>query len=154
MASRLRGNKKPDLYKASEAGDLVSARAALAGGQSANSRGGDYDWTCLLVAVEKGHEEVVTELLQQEDCDPSLEDSSKSTALQWACGLGRVGMVRQLASHPRQGSLNSKDRLGRTAIMVAVFYGEAECVLALGRVAGVELDTRDGGGNSLEEAAR
>ena len=37
--------------------------------------------------------------------------------------------------------------------MVAVWYGQAECVLALGRVAGVELDTRDLKGESLEEAA-
>ena len=85
---------------------------------------------------------------------PVWSNSNKCTALHFACGKGRVGMVRQLASHPRQCSLNSKDRLGRTAIMVAVFYGEAECVLALGRVAGVELDTRDGEGNSLEERAR
>ena len=63
-------------------------------------------------------------------------------------------MVRQLASHPRQGSLNSMDKSGNTAIMEAVWRGQAECVLALGRVAGVELDTRDEDGRSLEEVAR
>ena len=153
MFSRLLGKKKLDLYKASEAGDLQSVRAALAAGQSANSRG-EFDWTCLMAAVWQGHEEVVTELLQQEDCDLSLEDSYKMTALHYACYTGRVGMVRQLASHPRQGSLNSKDKWGDTAIMLAVECGEAECVLALGRVAGVELDTRDRDGNSLEKVAR
>ena len=63
-------------------------------------------------------------------------------------------MVRQLASHPRQGSLNSKDCGGDTAIMLAVSEGRAECVLALGRVAGVDLDIRDEDGRSLEERAR
>ena len=160
MFSRLLGKKEKkeqeqDLYSASDAGDIVSVRAALAGGQSANSRGGrDGDETCLMAAVGWGHEEVVTELLQQEDCDPSLEDRDKCTALHYACYNGRVGMVRQLASHPRQGSLNSKDSDGYTAIMDAVRKGLAECVLALGRVARVELDTRDGEGRSLEEMAR
>ena len=146
--------QEQDLFSASCDGDIVSVRAALAIGQSANSREGKYDMTCLMMGVEMGHEEVVTELLQQEDCDPCLEDRNKETALHYACYTGRVGMVRQLASHPRQGSLNSKDRWGRTAIMAAVIKGQAECVLALGRVAGVELDTRDREGNSLEEAAR
>ena len=142
------------MFSASEAGDIVSVRAALTGGQSANSRGGDYDITCLMVAVFNGHEGVVTELLQQEDCDPSLEDSNMRTALHFACSRGRVGMVRQLASHPRQGSLNSKDSWKRTAIMVAVEQGEAEFVLALGRVVRVELDIRDRDGRSLEERVR
>ena len=148
------GKKKHDMYKASRDGDIVSVRAALASGQSANTRGGEYDMTCLMRAVIQGQEEVVTELLQQEDCDPCLENSDKYTALHYACHYGRVGMVRQLASHPRQGSLNSKDCHGNTAIMAAVWMGQAECVLALGRVVGVELDTRDGEGRSLEEMAR
>ena len=154
MFSRLMGKKKPDLWKASLAGDLVSVRAALAAGQSANSRNRDNDLTCLMAAVMGGHEEVVTELLQQEDCDPCLEDSSMRTALHLACRNGSVGMVRQLASHPRQSSLNSKDSDGFTAIMAAVWRGHSECVLALGRLAGVELDTRDDEGKSLEEVAR
>ena len=145
--------KEPDLYKASARGDLQSVRAALAGGQSANSRGGP-DLTCLMAAVRRGHKEVVTELLQQEDCDPSLEDRNKWTALHIACMYGEVGMVRQLASHPRQGSLNSKNKYGNTAIMAAVESADAECVLALGRLAGVELDIRDEEGRSLEEVAR
>ena len=106
------------------------------------------------MAVMDGHKEVVTELLQQEDCDLSLENSDKQTAFHFACWNGNVVMVRQLASHPRQGSFNSKDCTGKTAIMMAVRWGEAECVLALGRAAGVELDIRDEEGNSLEERAR
>ena len=153
MLSRLMGKK--DLYKASLYGDLQSVRAALASGQSANSRGGrDGDFPCLIVAVSRGYNEVVTELLQQEDCDPCLENNKQDTALHLACRMGRVGMVRQLASHPRQSSLNSKNQYGCTAIMYAVWRGHAECVLALGRVAGVELDTRDWEGMSLEEMAR
>ena len=142
------------MYTASIDGDIVTVRAALAGGQSGNTRGGKSDSTCLMRAVRKGHEEVVTELLQQEDCDPRLENSYKNTALHYACINGRVGMVRQLASHPRQGSLISQNKWGNTAIMEAVSQGEAECVLALGRVVGVDLDTRDRQGNSLEEWAR
>ena len=142
-----------DVYSASSAGDIVSVRAALAAGQSANTRG-EYARTCLITAVKKGHKEVFAELLQQEDCDLSLEDSFKRTALHWACELGRVGMVRQLASHPRQHSLNSKDQFERTAIMKAVCFGETECVVALGLVARVDLDIRDDKGRSLEEMAR
>ena len=160
MSSSLLGKKEKkekeqehDLYSASYAGDLVSVRAALDSGQSANTRG-EYDWTCLMAAVIKGSEEVFRVILHQEDCDPSLGDSDKWTALHYACGYGRVGMVRQLASHPRQGSLNSKDSDGETAIMTAVRRGHADCVLALGRLAGVDLDTRDSDGESLEEKAR
>ena len=194
----------------------MSVRAALASGQSANTWGETDDWTCLMVAVLRGYEEVVTELLQQEDCDLGLETSDYGTALHLACWRGRVGIVRQLASHPRQSSLNRKDEKGRTAIMVAVNedhkevvtellqqkecdlslalhhackkgrvgmvrqlalhprqsslnskcdHGntaimvavkndQAECVLALGRVPGVDLDIRDEEGRSLEDLAR
>ena len=142
-----------DLWQASKAGDLKTVRMALASGQSPIARGGRYDITCLMKAAVMGHEEVVTELLQQEDCDPSLEDSLKRTALHWACAYGRVGMVRQLAVHPRQSSLNSKDWHGNTAIMVAVKNGKAECVLALGKVPGVEPDIKNWYGG-LEDVAR
>ena len=74
--------------------------------------------------------------------------------LHFACNFDRLGMVRQLTSHPRHGCLNSKSSLGDTAIMRAVKCGEAECVVALGQVAGVELNTRDMEGRSLEELAR
>ena len=147
--------KDPDLWKASEEGDLLSVRTALAGGQSANTRGGEFEWNCLFVAVRQGHEDVVTELLQQEDCDPSPQPGTTWTVLHHACRYGRVGIVRQLALHPRQSSLNVKD-YRNTAIMEAVEHGQAECVLALGRVPGVDLDTMDSAyiRRSLEAIAR
>ena len=144
---------KIDLYSTSRDGDLVSVRAALARGQNSNTRGGPDDLPCLLAAVAKGHKEIVSALLQQEDCDLSQGNNDKSTALHFACRFGRVGMVRQLASHPRQGSLNSKSD-GDTPIMWAVYHGHADCILALGRLPGVDLDTRDRDGKSLEEMAR
>ena len=75
-------------------------RAALAGGQSVNRGGGEFGRTCLGEAVGKGHMEVVTELLQQEDSDLRLGSRFKNTALHYACVYGRVGMFRQLASEP------------------------------------------------------
>ena len=63
-------------------------------------------------------------------------------------------MVNQIACDARQSSLNSKNMWGETAIMRAVDDAQADCVLALGRVAGVDLDTRDEEGMSLEERAR
>ena len=114
--------------------------------QSSLNSKDNWGRTAIMYAVEKGHKEVFTELLQLENCDINLEDRDKRTAMHRACMYGRVGMVTQLASNPRQSSLNSKDDEGRTAIMMAVMEGEAECVLALINVAGVERDTR-----SLEE---
>ena len=150
-----RKREKVKLFQACDDGDIVSVKAALAGGLSANTRGGGDDQTCLIVAVQMGHEEVFKLLLQQEDCDLTLENRhNKWTALHYACMLGKVMMVKALASHPRQDSLNSKDCKGRTAVMTAVWCGEAKCVMALGRVDGVDLDTRDGEGRSLEEMAR
>ena len=142
------------LLKACDDGDIVSVRAALADGLSANTRGGGDDATCLMLAVKRGHEELFTMLLQQEDCDPSLEDSAKCTALHIACWLGRVGMVRQITSHPRQEILNIKNKFKETAIMTAVYFGQVDCVLALGQVVRVDLDTRDGKGRILEDIAR
>ena len=93
MFSRLLGKKS--LYKASKDGDLEAVREALASGQSANTAQwsqwfftlctveGWSDRTCLMEAVKRVHQEVVTVLLQQEEsvCDINLEDKNKCTAL-------------------------------------------------------------------------
>ena len=109
-------------------------------------------------AVKRGHQEVVTVLLQQEEsvCDINLEDKNKCTALHYACSLGRVGMVKQLASHPRY-RYNRENNRQNSAITAAVKAGQADCVLALCRevsVVSVYLDTTDREGRSLKEIAR
>ena len=130
----------------------MSVRAALAGRgqawQDVNSRGRG-GLTCLMVAVDEGHEGVVDLLLQQLGCLVNLRDDGGGTALHWACaGPGRAEMVARLVARPGQRSLNVGDSSGSTPLMLAVEEGDMDCVRILLRElarwgAGLDINVTD-----------
>ena len=62
--------------------------------------------------------------------------------------------LRLLLADPRLTSINARVGFGNTPLMWAVSDGSVECVRELVMVEGVDLETRDDDGMSLEQVAR
>ena len=97
---------------------------------------------------------VVKELLHHPSVAINSSDVCGNTAIHAASVTGNVIGLRMLLGDPRLTSVNARNQLGRTPLMVAVREGSLECVRELVRVEGVDLETRDGGGGGLMEVAR
>ena len=65
-----------------------------------------------------------------------------------------MGTVRRLLDHPSCTSLNARSRGGWTPLMLAVGCGMVDCVRELVAEKGVDLETKDNIGKSLEDMAR
>ena len=134
-------------------GGLEGVRALLAQGEDINA-GNEDDWTGLMIALFNRHNSVVELLLQQASQDINRSDNYGTTAIHYASASDNVTGLRMLLGDPRLTSVNARNQLGRTPLMVAVREGSLECVRELVRVEGVDLETRDGEGRSLDEVAR
>ena len=78
--------------------------------------------------------------------------SNGDTALHWAYS-NVTGLRLLLADARLTTSINARGWSGQTPLMVAVWFGSVEVVRELVRVEGVDLETRDGRGWSLEQVA-
>lgn len=91
---------------------------------------GDGKWTPLMLAADRGFENYV-ELLMERKADLNrTDDFERETALMKAA---RNGFARSLSvllntvvEQPRM--VNKKNRDGKTALMLAAWYGHTECV--------------------------
>ena len=135
-----------------ETGDLEGVGAALGRGEDVNQR--KENRTVLMDAAYDGQESVVEFLLQRPGLDVNLTDSDGDTALHDACNSGHSGVVRRLLAHQSLTCTNLRNVEGERPLMVAVYHGNVECVRELVAVKGVDLDTRDNKGRSLEFRAR
>jgi ankyrin repeat protein len=133
-------------------GSLEEVRAALKRGEEVDTRGGAGNSTGLVVAGGKGHEAVVSLLLKR-GAAVNAVDTDQRTALYWACGYDRPGVVRILLAQPGV-DCNPRDGSGETPVMAAVKCDKVECVRVLAGDPRVELDTTDDEGSTLEEEAR
>ena len=82
----------------------------------------------------------------------SSGDNDGSTALHHASR--NVTGLRLLLADPRLTTyINARGGIGHTPLMRAMWLGCVECVRELVRLKGVDLETRDDGGRSLEQVA-
>ena len=142
-------------------GDFEEVRAALTRGEDVNWVGGlwgtitnYHSQTGLMLAVMKGHNCIVTLLLEQPKVDLNLTDPEGYTALHYAAQYDNVEAVRLLLADLRLNTVNLKDRYGKTPVMDAMLYKKENALRKLVASPSVDLDTRDGKGRSLEEVAR
>ena len=144
----------PSLPTLCQEGKLKKVRAALVRGEDVNqSASGGF--TGLMVAALKGHEAVVELLLQQPGLEVNLFDEEfRQTVLHLASTEGHTGIVRRLLAHPSLTCHNAVDSDGVSPLMEAVWNNRVKCVRELVAVEGVDLETRDSQGRSLEEVAR
>ena len=133
-------------------GDLGGVSRALRRGEKVNS-GDSIGNTGLMWAVSNKHNSIVEFLLQYPGVDVNCRDTDGWTALHYSVYSDNLEGLRLLLAHPGMRSLNTRAGAG-TPLMWAVLRGSLSCVRELVGVEGVDLDTRDGQGRSLEEVAR
>merc|ERR1719319_1231302 len=140
------------LWELCRDGDLGGVRGALGRGEGVNG-GDDMGVTGLNWAVRLKHNSIAEFLLQYPGVDVNCQATGGWTALHGSVRGDNLEGLRLLLAHPGMRSLNTRVE-GATPLMLAVFCGSLSCVKELVGMEGVDLDTRDGTGRSLEEAAR
>jgi ankyrin repeat protein len=90
----------------------------------------DWGMTPLHHATFRGHEEMATFLLEQGAPNISV-DESISAPLQFACELGRLGMVRLFLQHMGPQAVLQGDDLGVTPLHSAATYNNLKLVAFL-----------------------
>ena len=126
-----------------EAGNLEEVRRALETGADPNSRESSwtYSRTCLMIAAEENHAEVVSLLLDQPTIDVNMVGDHNGTALHFACVRNSEAALRRLLTAPGL-EMNGFYGWGYTPIMFACMHGALECVRLLSAVAEVDLDRK------------
>ena len=145
-------SRMPALWDACYNRDIRAARLAVQEGADVNERG-DHNRTPLIIAAVRGAADISEWLLQQPGIDIDCSDNNGMTAMHLACMYGSVEVLRMLLAAQSQGSVNKRDNWGCTPLMCALVNGQVECVRMMVGVAGVDLETRDNAGRSLEDCA-
>ena len=141
------------LRDACESGHVTTVSSCLSAGANVNTR--DYiDWTPLHLAMWHNHPQVVTILLSRQDIDITAVDNTGQTALHMACERGSSACIPLLGSIMTVSMINTKCVYGVTALMVAVKDGHLSCVEEMGKLEGVDWETRESEGKTLEDVAR
>ena len=141
------------LFAACKAGQATTVRSCLSAGADVNSRD-EHGCTPLYLAIRYNYPKVVTELVSSKDCDLAEVDSDGMTALHWACEKDSADVIPILGSRMPVHLLNIKDERGFTALMMAVQYDHLSCVEEMAKLEGVDWQTRNSKGETLEDVAR
>ena len=130
------------LWEDCQAGNLEEVRRALETGADPNSCDGSFGGsTCLMIAAQENHAEVVSLLLDQPTIDVNMLGDHDATALHLACVHNSEAALRRLLTVPGL-EMNGFYGFGLTPIMFAVGHGALECVRLLSAVAEVDLDRK------------
>jgi len=133
-------------------GRVEEVREALAAGADPNTRGGLYNFTCLMVAAFENHNGVVELLLSTQGIQVNAKTEHGSTALHYACLSGSLASLALIVKSPGV-QLNERDNSGCTPIMLAIRARQTQAVLQMAAVPDVCLDVKDKEGRSLEAIA-
>ena len=122
----------------------------LKAGGSKNARDEKSGQTALILAVRKGHAEVMN-LLIEVKADVNAVDREGNTALMIAVLSGNAGAICSLGK--ARADIEAKNNKGDTALMLAVSEGKTEMVRPL-KDAGADMEARnDDGETALMRAA-
>ena len=115
--------------------DIEKMRQALAGGFNPNQRLHENGIKALYIAAGRGHQEMVSLLLQQPDIElnPKIQTTG-DTPLHLAVDDGRQEVVVLLLQQPGIDT-NAANLQGSTALHVAAFRSQEEIVALLQAVA-------------------
>ena len=131
------------LHYAAIYGQLESVRTLLRlGGRESMTKVAGSHGAPLHQAVEKGHRDIVS-LLLNEGCPINVVDSKGRSVLHYAAQGGQIDMIEMLA---KQGlNVNISDDKGQNPLHYAVASGQIESVLTLLRLGGRESMTKVAG---------
>ena len=131
------------LWENCKVGNVEEVRRALETGADPNSS--NEGMSCLMIAAEENHAEVVSLLLDQPNIEVNLAADHDETALHYACIYNSEAALRRLLSAPGL-DLHAKylagGGFGFTPIMFAVSHHALECVRLLSEVDEVDLDCK------------
>ena len=147
-------HRQKPLWKLCQEGNLEGVKEAVRQGRDINETERRTDLTGLMYAVFRRSGSLVMFLLKQKGIDVNRQSRDGATALHIACQCDNVDALQELVTHPNMTSLNTKHNTGDTPIMVALKTGHANCFRDLFNLPGVDLETKDSDGKSLEEVAR
>jgi ankyrin repeat protein len=114
------------LYLAVELDQVEIVRLLLSHSKAELNVKGQRGMTLLLLALRRGHAEVVKYLLEA-GADVTLADEAGNTALYQAVGRGHSEIVRILLSHSK-AELNVRGQRGMTPLLLALSQGHAGVV--------------------------
>ncbi|HEX3366064.1 ankyrin repeat domain-containing protein [Phenylobacterium sp.] len=106
-------------------------------------------YTALILAAYDDQPSAVDLLLEQ-GADPCAADLRGDTALMGVAFEGRLAIAERLVA---RCDVNTRNREGQTAVMIAALFGHAEIVRLLARHGG-DLALKDASGNSASALAR
>jgi ankyrin repeat protein len=117
------------LIEAAKEGDLKTVQALISAGDDVNQQNDEGD-TALIIAIEKGHKEIVTALLEQPEIDLNHENNFAHTPLILAIEEGDNEIVTALLA--KSGiDVNYKNKDQYTPLIAAANKGSNEIVEAL-----------------------
>jgi ankyrin repeat protein len=143
-----------ELYQRCERGDVATVQVCLARGKNINAK--HYGQTPMMAAVRRNNIEIVRILLARDDLDITATYGNGNTALHWACYKGNAECVALLGQDRRMtiNIINIKNNKGETALMKAVERNHLSCVEMMAELDGVDWETKNKDGESLEDVAR
>ena len=142
------------MWENCKAGNVEEVRRALETGADPNSRESSwtYSRTCLMIAAEENHGEVVSLLLDQPTIEVNMVGACNETALHLACIRPNEAALRSLLSAPGL-DVHALYSGKFTPIMFAVGHGNVECVRLLSAVDEIDLDCKCDFGFELNNAS-
>jgi ankyrin repeat protein len=111
----------------------------------------EHGLAALHYAAMWGHEEMVNFLMGQ-GAQANSKDEDGTTPFMWACGEGRLGVVRLLLQHIGPEALHERDERGMTALHWACVKGRGEVVRAL-LIGGADPTVTDSRGRTPRDIA-
>ena len=143
-----------ELYQACREGDVATVQAFLARGVNVNAKYLYSDFP-LKGAVFGNNIEMLRILLARDDLDIAATDSGY-TALHFACAYGYAECIALIGQDRRMTSniINIKNNCGVTPLMEAVKNNQLSSVQRMAELDGVDWETKNEAGESLEDVAR
>jgi ankyrin repeat protein len=138
------------LCDAAETGDVITVRTLLERGASANYRAGPKRATALILAAQKGQDDVI-QMLVARGAEIDAQNTDGVTAVFLAALNGHVSSTRLLARHGARLDLKT-NKEGWTPLMGAVVNNHSEAVRALLEL-GADSRVRNSLGKTAEEMA-
>ena len=114
------------------------------------------DWTPLNYAMEYNHHTIVTMLLARADTRLDVANCHGDTGLHYACYKNSASCISVYGEDRRCSTniLNMKNNYGNTPVMAAVLKGHLDCVREMGKLPGVDFDTKNNKEETLIAVAR
>ena len=117
-----------DLWRVCEEGSLERVRQLVQDGKIVNTQSGNFGSTPLMCAAERGHEQVVVELIRA-GASLTATNDSQQTALHHDSWYGQSSVVNTFIE--AGANINEQDKYGRTPLMFAAAIGYDQVVLEL-----------------------